>query len=336
MKGSKTQKSLKLLSTNLKIRLFMGLWMVLNGLILFPLHAQVHPPVPSVLTLPSGCRLGEGAFWDSQRNCLWFVDIESGKVHRYIPSSKTETRFDCGIRIGTLVPASLSEELILGLQDGIYSVSLDGKTKKKIHQPATLSSDQRLNDGKCDPQGRLWVGSMNLDQRPKQAHLYRLDHTGYSENVLDSVSISNGVVWTKDGKTMYYIDTPTRKVMAFDFNGTTGAISNPRVHCITPDSLGWPDGMTLDENDDLWIGMWGGYCVSHWSGKTGQYLGKVAVAAPNVTSCAFGGEKFDILYITSAREGLGQDLLQKFPLSGNVFEAKPGVKGRQMPYWKSK
>jgi len=312
------------------------LCLALGCLSTLPVNAQVHLPVSATLTLKSNCRLGEGAFWDSGRNCLWFVDIENGNVHQFVPSTKKENHFGCGLRIGTLVPAILRDELILGLQDGIYSVSIEGKNKKKIHQPSTLSKEQRLNDGKCDPQGRLWVGSMNLDQRPKQSHLYRIDASGNSEKILDSVSISNGIAWTKDDKTMFYIDTPTRKVMAFDFNGETGTISNPRIHCSIPDSLGWPDGMTLDENDNIWIGMWGGYCVSYWSGKTGQYLGKVNVDAPNVTSCAFGGDKFETLYITTAREGLHPDLLEKYPLSGDVFEAKPGVKGRQMPYWKSR
>jgi sugar lactone lactonase YvrE len=210
------------------------------------------------------------------------------------------------------------------------------KVKTKIVTPPKLNENQRLNDGKCDPSGRLWVGSMNLDQKPKQAHLFRMDKEGTVKVMLDSISISNGIAWTKDGKRMFYIDTPTRKVMAYDFDLASGEISNPKVLVQIPDSLGWPDGMTLDENDNLWIGMWGGFCVTAWSAKDGSFLGKVSVPVPNVTSCAFGGKAFDILYITTARQGLRQEKLAAFPESGDLFKAEVGVKGRQMPYWKEK
>lgn len=288
-------------------------------------------------TLPVSCQLGEGAFWDSNRRCLWFVDIENGKVHWYDPGTKKEGSFASGQKTGTVVPAAPpANRLVLGLQDGVYACGLGGENLTKWASIQQLASNQRLNDGKCDPAGRLWVGSMNLDKATEKAHLFKIDAEGKATEMLDSVSISNGIVWTRDHKTMFYIDTPTRKVKAFDFDFQAGTLSNPRTLVSIPDSLGWPDGMTLDENNDLWIGMWGGFCVSHWSGTTGQYLGKVKVAAPNVTSCAFGGTNFETLYITTARQGLKPEVLRQYPGSGNVFEATVGVKGYQVPYWKPK
>jgi sugar lactone lactonase YvrE len=284
------------------------------------------------------CQLGEGAFWDSGLGILYFVDIEKGDVLWYTPESKTIEKIACGMRVGTLVPSKpekggRARSLVVGLQDGIYKLDPITREKVKIVRPDVLSDAQRLNDGKCDPSGRLWVGSMNLDQKPKQAHLFRIDKDGSAKVMLDSISISNGIVWSADGKKMFYIDTPTRKVMAYDFEFQSGAISNPRVLVQVPDSLGWPDGMAIDENDNLWIGMWGGFCVTSWSGKDGRFLGKVTVPAPNVTSCAFGGKNFDVLYITTARQGLSEEKLAAYPGSGDLFEAKVGVKGTQMPYW---
>lgn len=333
MKSTKTQKSLKFLSTILKIwqiTLITACFLFIN---LENSTAQIPKEWSSSEVIHPDCQLGEGAYWDHKRNCLWFVDIEKGFVQWYFPKKKESGKFPCGMKIGTLVPSSKTDELVLGLQDGIYKTNLQGKDKTLITRPDLLNPKQRLNDGKCDPDGRLWVGSMNLDQSPKKAHLFRLDPTGKTEKILDSISISNGIAWTRDGKSLFYIDTPTRKVMAYDFNQKSGTISNPRVLVTIPDSLGWPDGMTLDRNNNLWIGMWGGYCVSHWSSKDGRYLGKVKVNAPNVTSCAFGGKNFDVLYITTAKQGLKPETLDKFPLSGSVFEAKVGVTGYQMPYW---
>jgi sugar lactone lactonase YvrE len=330
MARAKTQKSLNLFLTNLKFQTFLIGFLLIGCL---KTNAQSHLDLKARQIAAPECRLGEGAFWDGHRNCLWFVDIENGNVHWFYPGSSKTGKFPCGMKIGTLVPSEKKDLLVLGLQDGIYRSELKGGGKQKISKPELLNSNQRLNDGKCDPQGRLWVGSMNLDKQSRKAHLFRIDSKGKSVKILDSVSISNGIAWTKDGKTMFYIDTPTRTVMAYDFQGTDGSISNPRVLVTVPDSLGWPDGMTLDENDNLWIGMWGGYCVSHWSVKDGAYLGKVRVPAPNVTSCAFGGPNFETLYITSAKEGLKEEQLLKFPASGNLFGTNVGVKGRQMPYW---
>jgi sugar lactone lactonase YvrE len=234
------------------------------------------------------------------------------------------------------VPSQLEEKLILGLQDGIYSGDFSGKTITKLSTIKELGSNQRLNDGKCDPNGRLWVGGLNMDKVSKASHLFMIEKNGRSKVKINSVSISNGIVWSKSGHKMFYIDTPTRTVKSFDFEIETGEISNPKVLIHTPDTLGWPDGMAIDENDNLFIGMWGGSCVSIWSSFDGKYLGKILVAAKNVTSCSFGGKERKTLFITSARQGLSKEDLEKYPLSGQLFQAQVEIAGPQMAYWKSK
>ena len=290
----------------------------------------------SSLVLQSKCQLGEGAFWDSERKKLWFVDIEKGFVHQFDPKNGKHLSFPTGQKVGTLVPSKIEEKLILGLQDGIYNSDLEGKSVTKICSIKELSATQRLNDGKCDPTGRFWVGGLNMDGEKKTSHLFMMDDAGNSNVKLDSIRISNGIVWSKNGQKMFYIDTPTRTVKVFDFERETGRISNPKILIHTPDSLGWPDGMAIDENDNLWIGMWGGSCISIWSSGKGSFLGKVEVDAKNVTSCAFGGSDKKTLYITTAKQGLSKEELLKFPLSGNLFKAEVDVSGPQMTYWKSK
>jgi sugar lactone lactonase YvrE len=154
--------------------------------------------------------------------------------------------------------------------------------------------------------------------------------------MLDSVSISNGIVWTKDKKTMYYNDTPTGTVQAFDYDDKTGAISNRRVVVRIARGGGGPDGMTIDADGNLWVALWGSGTVGKFDPRTGQLLQKVIVPAPNVSSCAFGGKNLDILYITTARAWMNEEKLKQFPLSGGLFAVKPGVKGVRAEFYKGK
>jgi sugar lactone lactonase YvrE len=318
------------------LKFFRILWFLLWMGLIFKAEAQFDKglsKVPVSHELKSQCQLGEGAFWDEERQTLWFVDIEGKAVWSYLPGSAKSKTFPTNQRTGTVVPARNEDMLVLGLQTGVYSMTTDGKQIKLLGKPSELGVNQRFNDGKADPKGRFWVGSMQLDKQSEKAHLFSM-HSGSEFKIQRTgVTISNGLAWSKDTRTFYYIDTPTRKVLAFDYDSSTNALRNERILAEIPDSLGWPDGMTLDANDDLWIGMWGGFCVTHWSGKTGAFLGKIRVPAPNVTSCAFGGPNLDQLWITTARQGLSAEQLKAYPESGDVFLARPGINGRQMPYW---
>lgn len=286
------------------------------------------------LLLDVEAQLGEGPIWDHRIKTLYWVDIEQEFVHTFEPSTGKSVSYPVNQKVGTVVPTS-SGKVILGLQKGIYLWDLKNNTNTRLAAPEADKPGNRLNDGKCDPRGRFWVGSMDLKGAPLQGSLYKYEAKAAAENMLDSVSISNGLVWTADGATMYYIDTPTRCVKAFDFDVVRGIISHQKVAFSIPDSLGYPDGMAIDENGNVWIGMWGGGCVSHWNPKTGQYLGKVVVpGAKNVTACAFGGKHLDQLYITTARQGLSAKELRAYSESGNLFVAKVGVKGLPASFFK--
>jgi sugar lactone lactonase YvrE len=187
--------------------------------------------------------------------------------------------------------------------------------------------DQRMNDGKCDPAGRFWAGTMALDKRRGAGALYRLDADGRVHRMLDEVSISNGLDWSNDGRLMYYVDTPTRSVDVFDFDVATGAIANRRSLARVEPDEGWPDGLTLDADGYIWVALWCGAAVRRYA-PDGTLDRVVAVPTTYPTSCAFGGSDLGDLYITTAATALTPDERLREPLAGGLFRCRPGVHGR--------
>lgn len=286
------------------------------------------------LVLDAKAVLGEGAIWHPTENKLYWVDIEGKSLHIYDPVSGNDKTMPVGKRIGTVVPVQTGGALV-ALQNGIHKI--DTKTGKLSFMVNPLpDTSMRFNDGKCDPAGRFWVGTLALDSRRRGASLYRVDTDGSVHTMLDSVSISNGIVWSPDKKTMYYNDTPTLTVQAFDYDHNTGSITNRRVAIRIPRGSGAPDGMTIDAEGKLWIALWGGNCVARFDPITGTLLQKITVPAPNVSSCAFGGKDLETLYITTARAWVSPEKLKEFPLSGGLFAVKPGVKGVKAEVYKGR
>lgn len=270
--------------------------------------------------------LGEGAFWNYKTQELYWVDIEGKKLNIYIPSTKINRSIEMPSLIGTVVPYT-DIEAVVALLDGIYKVNLETEEIVLLSDVESDMPENRFNDGKCDPNGNLWVGSMYFEQNKPNASVYKINERGETVKMIDSVTISNGIVWTKDSKTMYYIDTPSANIMAFDFDPETSTISNGRVAVKVSEEDGFPDGMTIDENDTLWVGMWNGNAIAHFNPKTGELIDKISVPAHNVTSCAFGGENLDILYITTSSLDMTDEEQKAYPLAGSIFKTKPGVKG---------
>ena len=280
-------------------------------------------------------QLGEGAFWNYKTQEFYWVDIEGKQLHIYNPKSKTNRSLEVPSRIGTVVPSEVKDEAIVALQDGIYRMNTQNGELKLLSDVESDITTNRFNDGKCDPSGRLWVGSMGLSQKQYEANLYMVNEKGEATLKKDSVTISNGIVWTKDKSTMYYIDTPTLEIKAYDYDDASGEISNERIAVRVNDSLGFPDGMTIDENDNLWVALWNGNAVVNYDPKTGTVLSKVNVPAHNVTSCAFGGPNLDILYITSSSLDMTEAEATEFPLAGSLFKVKLKVKGVEAHFFGS-
>ncbi len=271
--------------------------------------------------------LGEGSFWNYKTSELYWIDIEGKKLHIYKPETQKDLVFNLPSRVGTVVPTTKKDEALVALEDGIYRINTQTGALSLFSDVESKLTINRFNDGKCDPNGNLWVGSMNLKQDVASAHLYKIGSDGKATAMLDSITISNGIVWTKDHKTMYYTDTPTGKIMAYDYNPETATISNARIAVKVPESLGFPDGMCIDENDKLWVALWNGNAVGNFDPVSGKLIRKIEVPAHNITSCSFGGKDLNILYITTASIDMTQEEKERFPEAGSVFKVIPGVKG---------
>ena len=284
------------------------------------------------LALETKSKLGEGAIWNPVNNRLYWVDISGGLLNIYNPVTNANMELRTGQSTSAVVPSE-SGKAIVALQNGIYQMDIKTGSKKLIIDPDSSISTNRYNDGKCDPAGRFWLGTMSNEGK-KDGALYCMFEDGTAKKVLEGISISNGIVWSNDHSKMYYIDTPTQQVKAYDFSVETGEISNEKIVIEIPSNNGAPDGMTIDENGNLWIALWGGAAVACWNPATGEMIDKIDVPAKNVTSCAFGDEDLGTLYITTATEGLDKNTLKKYPLSGGLFKTKPGVKGVPAYFYK--
>lgn len=278
------------------------------------------------LLYQTACFLGEGSMWHEKRQQLFWVDIEEKKLHSIDPLTKVHQAWLLSSRTGTIVP-DLQGRIIMGMHGHVNRFDPDTGESEMLLRIESHLPGNRSNDGKCDPAGRFWLGTMALDERPHAGNLYCITPDLAVTTKLEHTSISNGIVWTKDRKTMYYIDSPTGTIQAFDYNDETGEIRSRETAVTIPADMGSPDGMAIDENDQLWVAQWGGSGVYHWDPLSGNLISKIEVPAPHVSSCAFGGKDLDHLYITTARKDLSAGDLEQYPLSGSVFVAKPGVKG---------
>ncbi|WP_010277479.1 SMP-30/gluconolactonase/LRE family protein [Paenibacillus senegalensis] len=277
--------------------------------------------------------LGEGPVWDDRRQVLYMVDISGKIIYEFNPQNSNVQAYPTEQMVGALVPREQGG-LLLAMQQGLYTYDLDMKQTDWIGDPEAGREDNRFNDGKCDPAGRFWAGTLSMVGKKEQAALYRLDTDGTITKMIDAVSCSNGLAWSSDHQTMYYIDTLSERVMAYDFNKTTGDISNGRTVIDFTDQPGLPDGMTIDAEDCLWIAHWGGCQVSRWNPKTGDKLASIELPALNVTSCTFGGKNLDELYITTAYEGMSEEERRQYPKSGCLFKTTPGVTGTPASFYK--
>jgi len=296
-------------------------------------EAEIQKPTSlyAELAYLTQAKLGEGALWNHKTQTFWWIDIEGKQFNIYDPKTHKNRIHPTKTRIGTVVP-STDGNAILATEEGILDYNINDKTSTLINPLETDIKNNRLNDGKCDPEGRLWVGSMNSNTTSPTGSLYKVSGSE-STKMLDSIKISNGIVWTQDHKTMYYIDTPTGEIMAYNYDNSTGEITKGRVAVSIPKTLGFPDGMAIDINDNLWVGMWNGNAVINFDPRTGKTIQTINVPAHNVTACAFGGPNLDTLYITTARIDMSPAELDSLPLSGSLFKCLPGVKGVEASFY---
>ncbi|WPJ94867.1 SMP-30/gluconolactonase/LRE family protein [Coraliomargarita algicola] len=267
---------------------------------------------------------GEGPIWWGSQ--LLYVDINGKKLVRLDPTNGEETIWEIGERIGTVVPTDKKNEVIYAGDTGYIRFNLETQQKTQLADPeAELRGKNRFNDGKCDPAGRFWAGTISMVRETGSANLYCLDSDGSLSLKVSDVTNSNGICWSADAKTMYYIDTPTQQVRAYDYDRDSGALSNARV-AIDTAAHGYassPDGMTIDAEGQLWIAFCHGGCVVRFDPIRDKELQRVDLPCIETTACAFGGENLDRLFVTTGIKA-GYDE----PDAGKVFVIDGlGIKG---------
>ena len=279
------------------------------------------------LVLDVKAQLGEGPIWHAQAQLLYWVNIMGQELHIYNPAAHQDRVINVGQYVGTVVPRQAGG-VMLAMHHGFASLDLDTEKLTLINDPEADLPGNRFNDGKCDPAGRFWAGTMGMEgERTGKGSLYCMDTDLSARKILDNVTTSNGIAWSLDYKTMYYIDTRTKRVDAFDYDLDSGDISNRRPAITFPEGVGSPDGSTLDAEGMLWVAHWGGACVTRWNPTSGDLLQTIEIPALQVTACAFGGPNLDQLYITTARNDLDEATLAKYPHAGGLFMVEPGVQG---------
>ena len=278
------------------------------------------------LLVDAHAQVGEGPLWDEERQVLYWVDILSSLLYIYDPATGENRALDVGRHVGTVVTRA-SGGLMLAVREGFASFDLETQELTLIANPEAHITGNRFNDGKCDPAGRFWAGTMAYENPTNQGSLYRLDTDLSVHKIFGDVAISNGIIWSLDRATMYYIDTLRKNVRAFDYADDTGDISNERVIINVPEEIGMPDGMAIDSEGMLWVAHYGGSCVSRWNPNTAQLLLKIDLPVTQVTACAFGGPNLDTLFITSAAQELDAAELARQPLAGGLFSIKTPYQG---------
>ncbi|CAA6690180.1 MULTISPECIES: SMP-30/gluconolactonase/LRE family protein [unclassified Lentimonas] len=266
---------------------------------------------------------GEGPIFTEGH--LVYVDLEGHKIIRLNPETGEEQIWNLGERVGTVVPRSGGGYIYAG-DNGIASFDpSNGATQNLADPEPEKRATNRFNDGKCDPAGRLWAGTISLVKNTGDAALYMLDTDGALHLKIDEVTNSNGICWNADATKMYYTDTPTKQIRAYDYDNASGAISNASI-AIDTAAHGYdssPDGMTIDADGNLWVAFCHGGCVTCFDPNTGKQLRKVDLPCVETTACAFGGPNLDRLFVTT---GIHSKLIEQD--AGKVFVIDGlGVKG---------
>jgi sugar lactone lactonase YvrE len=260
------------------------------------------------IAVRANAKLAEGPRWDAAARRLLWVDIEGCELH--VLENGQDRAIGLDAMVGAAAPTS-SGAVLVALADRLALLDLADESVRTLvrlpHGPAL-----RSNDGACDAAGRFWIGTMALDETPGAGALYRYDAS--LERVLDEVTLSNGIGWTRDATRMYYIDSPVQRVDLFDFELASGRVDNRRPFVSIDESDGIPDGLTVDDEGGVWVALYGGSCVHRYD-ESGHLDAVLEVPAKNVTSCCFGDGDGSSLFVTTAAP------------DGNVYVTQPGVSG---------
>jgi sugar lactone lactonase YvrE len=274
--------------------------------------------------------LGESCRWDEVRGELCWVDVYTGRFFRaHADATNVEVvrSYEVEGFLSAVAPMrDRSEGWIVGVNQSIAVLDETGGLRELARPEAHNAPDVRMNDGAADPWGRFWIGSMASDYGAGRGSLYRFHESKGVEKVLGDLTIANGLGWSPDRRTMYFVDSVPGTIHAFDVD-EDGEISNKRLFAeLDGPSEGAPDGLCVDAEGSIWVAVWGGYEVRRYA-PSGELTARVKVPTAQPSCCAIGGEHGTSLYVTTAREEMSAELLAREPDAGRLFCAEIGVRG---------
>jgi len=262
--------------------------------------------------------LGEGSIWDFKTQRLYWLDITGMRFFSYDPTTGENSEQILPAMMTSVVPRR-SGGLACTMENGFHYFDPISGNLSFICDPESHKDENRFNDGKCDPSGRYWAGTMGRHGEEGHGALYRLDMDCSVHTIMTDIDISNGIAWDRDRKTLYHTDTLNSAIKAYDYDDVSGEISNERAVIHIPVGTGFPDGFTIDSAGNLWIALWEGSKVVCCHTKTGELLAEIKLPVSNVTSCAFGGSSLQTLFITTATMGLTDEQIKHQPAAGSLF-----------------
>ncbi|WP_225890006.1 SMP-30/gluconolactonase/LRE family protein [Indioceanicola profundi] len=277
-------------------------------------------------------QLGEGPVWDGATATLYWIDIKGCRLFALQPDSGTRREWRLSSAIGCVAPAGPGR-LLAALRSGFHLIRMkqDMLSLEFLGHPEADRPGNRFNDGKCDPLGRLWTGSMDDAEKEPTGSFWRLDPDRRCYRVDTGYAVGNGPAFSADGRTVFLTDSARRTVWTAPVQ-PDGSIGAKSVFLQFAEEDGTPDGMTVDAENGLWIARWGASRVSRYRAD-GTLDRSIPLPVTQVTSCAFGGPDLGTLYITSARKGLSVQELERQPLAGSLFAVQPGIKGVPAAPW---
>ncbi len=271
------------------------------------------------------CYHGEGAVWYEGWGGLRWVDMLSGDVLSLDSDSGSISRLHIGSPVAAMLRPRVGGGFVVATERGFSLWRDDGSSPEWSSADVWMDPDQRFNEGGCDPSGSLICG-MKSSERPGEGEVFRLNPDRSVEKLFGGVTVSNGLGFTADSHSMYYNDSRTRRIDIFDAEPRDGKtqLSNRRPFVTLPEGVGGPDGLWVDEEDGVWVALFRGAAVRHYR-SDGTLDEIIELPVTQVSSCTFGGPNRDVLYITTSRENLADDVQ---PLAGAIFSAAVGVRGQ--------
>ena len=276
-----------------------------------------------------GIECGESPVWVPEEKAIYFTDIPGKTMNRFVPETGEHTSWEMPEELCSFAFREKGG-FIAALRSGFAFLDLDTGAVDYIAKPENKKPDNRLNDGRCDRQGRFWAGSMNEPRSHFDGVLYRIESDQTCRPMADNVMVSNGLAWSPDSETMYWSDSRNSKVFAFDFDPITGDVENRRLFFETTLEQGRPDGATVDAEGFYWSACFMGGRVLRIA-PDGTLDREILMPVRDITMVCFGGDDLDTLYITTSYEALSESEREATPLAGAIFVADPGVRGLLEP-----